>query len=259
MSSHRFGQTLSLVRALQRNRDRGGRGSIARHRASVLAQRAAVLARARGAVVIAPTSRRRRTINQRTSGFVGPSGDAKYVDYANREYDLNTTGSIQHLSIVAQGSSVNKRDGRAFRVTSVQFRGQAMTGSICISTGCTAMLVWDKQPNKALAAITDILDSAHSWAMNKRENASRFVVIRRWDWVMQGKGDGTTIPGIVKNFNHYVKLPKDCVCTCTAHDDTGEIGNRITGALLFVTVGNRVAGDADATLYVTARVNFQDI
>lgn len=202
---------------------------------------------------------RRWTVNQRTSGFRGSAGDAKYVDLAFASYALDTTGSITHMDIVAQNSTVNGREGKAFRDVSILLRGYAANGPTAIKNDCAVLLVWDKQPNKALAAITDVLDTTSSYSMNKRENASRFVVIRRWDWGMTGKGDGSTVGGYYRNFDHYVKLPPDCVATCTVADNTGVIGNRVSGALLLVTVGSNAAGDTAAAISLGARINFEDV
>nr|QXP07719.1 MAG: putative capsid protein [Arizlama virus] len=208
-------------------------------------------------------ARRRRvqrsTINQRTSGFVGSAGDAKFVDVAAGNYVLDTTGTITHVSIVPTGTTVNSRDGKAFRATSLNVRGYMTNGATAATNHCVILYVWDRQPNKALAAITDVLDAASPIAQNKRENASRFVVIRRFDHILTGKSDGTTVSDYAANFDHYIKLPRDCVASCTAADTTGEIGNRITGALLQITIGNTAAGTAAATLSNSMRLNFVDV
>jgi len=220
--------------------------------------RAAMIARNRGQI-IARTRRGRRTINQRTSGFVGAAGDAKYVDTALANYVVDTTGSVTHIDIVPQGTTVNQRDGKAFRDTSVTIRGMTYNGSTATYNDCAVLLVWDKQPNKALAAITDVLDAANNSALNKRENASRFVIIRRWNYILTGKGDGSTTSGYARTFDKYVRLPPGCVATCTTADNTGAIGNRVSGALLLLTVGNTAAGNSAAVLSVTVRTNFVDI
>jgi len=121
------------------------------------------------------------------------------------------------------------------------------------------MLVWDKQPNKALAAITDILDSVSANSMNRRENAGRFVVVRRWDFVLHGKGDGSTTSDYVKNFDEWVKLPKGCVSQCTSAGANGVIGEIISGALHLVSVGITAAGTAAAEAKMNVRVNFRDV
>jgi len=222
-------------------------------RPSLQAQRRAFLAAG-----VAHSRRFRRSIAARTSPR-GPAGDAKYIDIANADYDCDTTGSITHLSAVAQGTSVNKRDGKAFRISSAQIRGYVTNGSTAVVNDCAVFFVWDKFPNKVLPAITDILDSVHARAMNKRENASRFVILRRWDFSLTGKNDASTVPGFFRSFDHFVRFPKDCICTCTTADTTGDIDQRITGALYMVTVGSTAAGDAAALANMTIRVNFVDI
>ena len=158
---------------------------------------------------MARTRRGRRSIAARTSPFRGPAGDAKYITIANSDYNFDTTGSIAHLSAVQQGSTVHERDGKAFRITSVQLRGYASNNSASVMNDCAALLVWDKQPNKALAAITDILDSANARSMNNRDNAGRFVVLRRWDFALTGKNDGSTVSGFFESFDYFVKCPRD--------------------------------------------------
>ena len=186
-------------------------------------------------------------------------GENKYVDVANAAYVCDTTGSITHISVVPQGDSVNQRDGRKFMPTWVNMRGIIANGSTSTSTESAVLLVWDKQPNKALAAITDILDTTSTVAQNKRENSSRFMIIRRWSVVLTGKSDGSTVPGFARNFDRYVRLPPGLVAECTPSDTTGEIGNRVTGALLLVTLGNRAAGTSAAALETTIRVGFKDV
>jgi len=198
-----------------------------------------------------------RPIVQR--GFVGGAGENKYFDVAGAMYVLDNTGAITHLDVVTQGNTVNSRDGRKFMPTSVNFRGRIMSGTGTTFSENAVMLVWDKQPNKALAAITDVLDAATPYAQNKREHASRFQVIRRWDSVCSGKNDGTTVGGFIRNFDHFVRLPRGLIAECTPADTTGAIGNRVTGALLLITVGNMGAGATAASLYCSIRIGFKDV
>lgn len=219
-------------------------------------QRMLMMARRTGWVV-----RRNRSVSQRSAGVYGPSGDAKFVDVASTTYNMDTTGTITHISIVPQGSTVNSREGRSFRVTSLMVRGNVYPGASTSLTQGTLLFVWDKQPNKALAAITDVLESANSQAQNKRENASRFVIIRRFDYDVVGNtGAAANLTDKSQHLvQEYIKFPRDCVATCTATDTTGAIGNRVTGALLMVTVGVNVAGATAATFCGNMRVNIQDV
>ena len=186
-------------------------------------------------------------------------GENKYVDIATNAYQLDTTGDVVHLDVVPQGSSVSERDGRKFMVRWVSIRGFSTNLTTATQNKCAIILVWDNQPAKSLAAMTDLLDSASSESQNKRENASRFRVLRRWDFMLTGKGDASTTPGFSQTFDHFVRLPYGLVAECTPSDTTGAIGNRVSGALLLFTVGQTAAGTAGASASLTMRVGFTDV
>lgn len=218
-------------------------------------------------------TKRARTMSARTStipkgwqvarmprGFLGAAGDAKFFDKAAASYAMDTTGSITHIDVVPQGTTVNEREGKAFAPTSVHVRGYANSGTEGLTTQGVLYLIWDYQPNKALASITDVLDSTSSVSFPKRENAGRFKILRQLRYVFSGESDNSAVSGPnVFDIDEYVRIPKDCVALCTAADTTGAIGNRISGALLAITVGRTAAGTAAAGCTVGYRVNFMDI
>lgn len=224
-----------------------------------MAQAAGLHGRRMSALMAARAYPIARPMQPALRGFLGSAGENKYVDVAATTYACDTTGTVTHISVVPQGDSVNARDGRKFALTTVQIRGKTTTGSTATYAQGTLALVWDKQPNKALAAVTDILDTAHSDSMNKRENASRFMVLRRWDLMLTGKNDGSTVGGFARNFDKFVRLPRGLIAECTPADATGEIGNRVTGALLLLTVGSMPAGTSACSYVVSLRVGFKDV
>lgn len=192
-------------------------------------------------------------------GFLGAAGEAKYFDTAATGRALNTTGTVIHLDIVPQGTTVNSRDGRKFKNTSVQLRGYAQSDTATTITNGMMLLVWDRQPNKVLAGVTDILESATSFAFAKRENAQRFRILKKWRWCFGGNSTTPATGKEVYDIDDYVKLPDECIAECTASDTTGAIGNRVTGALLLLTIGDIAAGTTDAICNIGARVNFVDL
>jgi len=207
---------------------------------------------------------RQRMQAQVPRGFLGPAGEAKYFDYAAgalSTFALNTTGSIVLVDEVPQGTTVTTRDGRKWKDTSVAIRGIAQADSTTATTVGAAYLVWDRQPNKALASITDYLDAADANSFPKRENAQRFLTIRKWRWSFAGNNTtaGQNNDSTVYAIDEFVKLPAECIAETTSADTTGVIGNRVTGALLLITVGTTAAGTADANLIVKIRTNFRDI
>ena len=187
--------------------------------------------------------------------------DSKYFDVAGATYGCNTTGSITHLDIVPQGTTVTTREGKSFRLTSVWARGSIDNLAATVLSDVLCMLVWDRQPNKALAAITDIIDVVTADSFTKRENAGRFKILKKWSVSMSGSGTTVTNNGGKTNhrIDDYVKLPSDCVAVCTSADTTGAIGNRISGALLLVTAGDQVAaGAVSSNMIAGFRIGFKE-
>jgi len=192
-------------------------------------------------------------------GFVGTRGDAKWVDTAQATYAVDTTGSITHISIVPQGTSVNAREGKAFRCTSVNIRGFISANSAATQNDYQCCLVWDYSPQKVLPAITDIFDSVTSLSFPKRENNERFKIVKKYKGILLGNSAAPTTGDETFHIDDYVKLPKDANVLCTTGDTTGAIGDVIQGALYWVTMGFHAPS---ATLAAVAtmgfRVNFTD-
>jgi len=191
-------------------------------------------------------------------GFVGAAGEAKFFDIAAGTLPLNTTGSISHLDIVPTGTTVSSRDGRKFKNTAMQIRGFAVSDTTTQYAIGAMYLVWDHNPNKSLAAITDVLDSVSANSFAKRENSQRFKIIKKWRWAFNGTGTSPT-SATCFDIDDYVRLPDYCLAETTAADTTGVIGNRVNGALLLITVGSAVAGTNDANVTIGTRVNFVDV
>lgn len=198
----------------------------------------------------------------RTPGYQvsrGSIADAKFHNVTLAAYQCNTTGSITHLDVIPQGNTVNSREGKAFRIRSVQVRGYFQSDTATTVAVAGAYLIWDMQPNKALPAITDIFDTSTSDSFAKRENKQRFIILKKWVKSMVGN---ITTPSTGKEtqvVEKWLKMPEDAIAMCTSADTTGAIGNRINGALLLVTLGNVAAGTQDSNFQCGFRVNFSDL
>lgn len=188
-------------------------------------------------------------------GFVGAAGDAKFADFTLDQAAVNTTATIQHVSIIAQGTTVNTRIGKACRAKSFRMRGNVKVDAAHLQSTCTMHLVWDYQPNKALAAVTDILDTGTVNSFPKRENAARFKVLKTWRYALDGNGNAPVYASTF-TIDDYIKMPKDANILYTSADSTGVIGDVIQGALLFITVGDVAPGTADIALVCNGRLNF---
>lgn len=185
--------------------------------------------------------------------------DAKYFDKAGAVYACNTTGSITHLDVVPQGSTVNTRDGKAYKIRSVQVRGYFYADTTTTTTVAVAYMIWDRQPNKVLPAITDIFDSISSDSFAKRENKVRFVILKKWVKGIAGNITSPTTGKEIQPVEKWLRMPDGAVAQCTTADTTGVITNRINGALYLVTMGATAAGTADANVFLGFRINFSDL
>lgn len=176
---------------------------------------------------------------------------------------FNQTGSVRHLDIVTQGDAVTQRHGKSWKNTTFMIRGYMANNAAAVINHCAIYLVWDRQPNKALAGITDILEAGSGQtgsSFANRENKERFLIIKKWLRVLIGQGTGGT-PTTGREavaIDKWIKLPEECVAQTTAGDTTGAIGNRVSGALLLATVGSTVAGTGAALLNFRWRIGFRD-
>lgn len=186
------------------------------------------------------------------------AGDHKFVDTATAVYVNDNTGSITHVTIVPTGTTVNSRDGTCFNPTSFRIRGRHTAGSTATFSLGRNYLVWDYEPKKVLPAITDILDATTDVAMPKRENQGRFRIIKQWDYNTAGNSVTPATGLEIADVDSYVKLPKGLVARCTDADTTGVIGNRIEGALYFVTLGSQNPGTTAANTVAFIRVGFKE-
>lgn len=197
--------------------------------------------------------------SQIVRGFVGAVADAKFFDVGAATYGVSTTGSVTHLDVIPQGTTVNSREGKSFQIRNIHIQGFMDSNSTTTIALGLAYLIWDHQPNKALAAVTDILDSANSLSFLKRENKTRFQVLKK---ILICNVGNTTTPATGREMilvDEYVKTKHlGLVAQCTVADTTGAIGNRINGALLLVTAGNVASGTADQDLIVNIRIGFND-
>lgn len=210
------------------------------------------------------SSRYNRRYNSRGNRFnfqrtVGAAKELGYVDVAAATYNMDGTGSIALLNTVAQGAGVTQRVGKKIVMKSLQCRGVMYNNATASANDVAIMIIYDKRPTGALPAITDILTSVNSQAMNNDTNSGRFVVVKRIDDVLLGNtaAAASYTNEMFKGCDFFLNL-KGLPTTYKAAA-TGAIGDIEEGALYIVTVGNNAAGTSAATLSTTFRLRFLDI
>lgn len=182
--------------------------------------------------------------------------ERKFLDVALTGYNSNTTGSVTYIaSGISQGAGQSQRIGRNIILKSVEGRGDLSAGAAGIICNTRIMLVWDKQPNKGLAAITDILNSAHYTSQNNDQNKERFTTIMNMPLCNIGNSTtpATELVDIPVNFYKKLNIP----VTYGIVGD-GTIGDTTTGALLLVVVGDVGSGTGASIYATTFRIRYID-
>jgi len=211
----------------------------------------------------APKRGKAMTGAQIPRGFVTPlAADSKYFDTPSAQYAFNNAGGaalVKHLDIIPQGDTVNQRQGKSWQNTNLQVRGYIYGDTTALINHIALYIVWDRQPNKVLATVADLLETTTSSdAFMKRENKGRFLVIKKWHRVLIGNTTAVSTGREAIVIDKWIRLPQECIAQATAADNTGAIGNRVTGALLAFFVGNNAVGSSDASSVLSFRVGFKD-
>jgi len=151
--------------------------------ASVRKLQAARKAVARARATVRTNSGRLRA-PLRTGGFwtVAQRADdeLKFLDTVQAASAVGTAGGNVLINGIIQGDDFNMREGRKVTWTSLLFRGTIFaTDAANLPTGdvVRVMVVWDNQPNAALAAVTDVLATASYESAMNLNNRDRFMVI----------------------------------------------------------------------------------
>lgn len=192
-------------------------------------------------------------------GVNNPAGrrELKFVDTDISPIELDTTGTVLPLNVMAQGSSQSTRIGNKITNMSVFVRVSVNNGTTAGSApGIRMMLVYDTQVNAALPAITDILTLATINGLTNLANRDRFTIL--WDrvWSPPMIVNDTTISEFREVFSVYRKFKLDTIFNNTSG---GTIADIQTGALYLVGLSNQPSGTTEPDLSGTARVRYTDV
>lgn len=171
-------------------------------------------------------------------------GEIKTVDIPITASNFVTTPTAILLNGVATGTNFVNRIGAKTFMKSIQFKANILNNLTTTEGVLRMLVVYDKQPNGALATIADVIesrDSANSattsiYSCPKVENRDRFDIIRDKTW---HSPSCTNTGGVLTNlsypsnddemeFSEFIKLKKKT----TYKENTAVIGAISTGSLL---------------------------
>ncbi len=201
---------------------------------------------------------RRSLLAGKRTGYVHPvpssvptgSLETKVLRFQARTIEPVYQGQVIHINQgIVQGTSSFTRLGHKIRNTGNRIKGHFyadFNGPRAAIVGYS--WVWDKSPNLALPAVSDIftIDATKGYDMANTllvdDNSDRFKVLRSVRKTMsktQGAAAGTADistgnePNIIL-IDDYLKLPASCVTSYVKGNATGGINNVQTGALYLV-------------------------
>lgn len=215
------------------------------------------------------SSARRNVITGRRSGFPHPAPsrvpqgalETKSQKFANTAYDLLANGVVTHINSITQGTGNANRIGYKIRNTGVHLKGQFT----CEQGGPRSSvagyyLVWDKSPNLALAATSDVFNinagAGYDMSNTFPIDNDRFVVLKSVRRTLTNSNAGRNIVLV----NDFIKLPAYCVTGFVKGNATGGIANTQTGALLLMPYRSvtETSGDDKVALNVTMELFFAE-
>lgn len=185
------------------------------------------------------------------------TSELKFFDTVKGVTTAANTGTIlsNSLNLIPQGADEDERIGRSIVVKKIMVQGTAfLPGTATVADAADSLrliLYYDKQANKAAAAVTDILATASVWSFNNLSNSKRFQILKQKRFAITataGNGASTSERQIM--FQMYVK------------GDFPIEFNSTLGVIGEITSGNigilGISQDSKVQVAYTARVRFSD-
>ena len=195
----------------------------------------------------------------------GIKSEIKTVDSAvNSSFSVDGTvaQTITLLNTIPQDASPTGRIGKKVNMTGVAIRAKVASNTTLACQKCTLLLVYVRNNNQAatLPAWTEMLVTQSPNALTNRDNASKFKILRRWDYKVIGDIDATPPTSeSVQIVEEFVKFKKPLEACWTSAGTAGTIGQFEKGSLLLCCVGEYGQGTGTwASMVGNTRVYFQD-
>lgn len=186
---------------------------------------------------------------------------------------LNATGNVTAMNLVPAGSSFFNREGRRLCMKSIHFSGiLTPTGTASVADYVRVLIVYDRQTNGALPAISDVLQNTDQLGANTTtvysnvnlNNRTRFQVImdeRIWSPPTSGASTEIVVSDSAQktqfHIERYIPL-KGLETQYKADSATAVIGDIATGSLLLVTLAGNASGSDGYALACGWRLRYQD-
>lgn len=207
------------------------------------------------------TTYRTATRGTREMALYAPSmavkPEMKFKDLTAATYVGDTTGTVTLLNAIDSGTELNNRLGDRVALTGLQIRGVVAAGSTgSAPVQATFAIIYDRQPQGALPAITDIYTAIASAAFQTTSSRDRFKILGRWNHVVMGVFATPTTGCEERQIDLHLFFREQV--TYTTSQSSGAIGNIKTGGLYLLTYGDLAASTAAPNFSLRFRLNFAD-
>lgn len=193
--------------------------------------------------------------------------EVKTVDSLMNLMQFSTDSTVANcmllLNTVPTGNSAITRIGKKVAAKAIQIRGTLLVSTATKADNVALMLVWIKTPNLAatLPAVTEILKTQHVASLTNRDNASKFKIVRRWNYVLTGNQTTPSTGTEEICIDEYVTLkPSKYESVWSQGSVNGTIGEFEKGALILLCVGEEAYNaTTTVTIYGNTRYFFVDV
>lgn len=181
-----------------------------------------------------------------------PRPELKYIDLSLTSEGMDGIEEITLLNGAAQGTAANERVGTLCNFKDVYCNLTIRLPSAPanqIPVAARIMFVWDKQPNGALPAATDLLSGAGTfWGVNNLDNRDRFITLAKRIYSLSPNGDQIITDNIYARINMQTSYS----------GSGGTIAAVKTGALLLCYVSTTSSDVNEPLLTIQTRAKFVD-
>ena len=175
---------------------------------------------------------------------------------------MTESGQCFHLDQITQGPGVTQRLGQKTQITAVHIRGHINQKAGVPFDNVGYYLVWDRQPNEALATPGDILALTGVNAIEAFPNLDtqeRFIILGKKMHKMANEDTAGSHfnDSMTWTVDDYFQFSRKLVTT-TVLAGSGLISDRVSGALLIVGVGRNPVASASNFAF-NYRCYFNDV
>jgi len=195
----------------------------------------------------------------RNAGFKVPypKSEIKHLQTTGNNA-VSTTMQVADLCYqITQGSGVSNRIGNEILIKNVQVRGHVTASTTTVLQHCRLVLIYDKQPNGAYPAFTDIYLAASCDSLPRLDIANRFIIFKEWYFPIEGYVTASiTGGGISSSYLIDENIPVNCPIKYGAN--AGAVADLRSGNLFFMQIGDVAAAATNPYATISLQVDYFD-